>query len=98
MSGARQVQGVALSQHVVLHVPFAGEPQQALLTCARQGPSALRAHAPSSRCFQRVFGKYARSTGALLMLARRPWLRRPVVRLLGKTPWLFERILHGLVT
>ncbi|QDE71463.1 NAD(P)/FAD-dependent oxidoreductase [Myxococcus xanthus] len=53
---------------------------------------------PYEQCFQRVFRKYSRSTGALLMLARRPWLRRPVVRLLGKTPWLFERILHGIVT
>ncbi|ATB50670.1 NAD(P)/FAD-dependent oxidoreductase [Corallococcus macrosporus] len=54
--------------------------------------------APYEQCFQRVFRKYSRSTGGLLMLARRPWLRRPVVRLLGKTPWLFERILHGIVT
>ncbi|WP_426755209.1 NAD(P)/FAD-dependent oxidoreductase [Myxococcus sp. Y35] len=52
---------------------------------------------PYEACFQRVFRKYSWSTGALLMLARRPWLRRPVVRLLGKTPWLFERILHGIV-
>ncbi|AKQ63342.1 Oxidoreductase [Myxococcus hansupus] len=54
--------------------------------------------APYEDCFQRVFRKYSWSTGALLMLARRPWLRRPVVRLLGKTPWAFERILHGIVT
>jgi len=53
---------------------------------------------PYEDCFQRVFRKYSWSTGALLMLARRPWLRRPVVRLLGKTPRLFEHILHAVVT
>jgi flavin-dependent dehydrogenase len=52
---------------------------------------------PYEECFQRVFRKYAWTTSALLMLARRPRLRRPVVRLLGKSPWLFERILHAVV-
>ncbi|MFP2926821.1 NAD(P)/FAD-dependent oxidoreductase, partial [Pyxidicoccus sp. 3LG] len=52
---------------------------------------------PYEACFQRVFRKYAWTTRALLMLARRPRLRRPVVRLLGKSPWLFERILHAVV-
>ena len=52
---------------------------------------------PYEECFQRVFRKYAWTTRALLMLARRPRLRRPVVRLLGRTPWLFERILHAVV-
>ncbi|MFP2908068.1 NAD(P)/FAD-dependent oxidoreductase, partial [Pyxidicoccus sp. 3LFB2] len=52
---------------------------------------------PYEACFQRVFRKYNWTTRALLMLARRPRLRRPVVRLLGRAPWLFERILHAVV-
>lgn len=52
---------------------------------------------PYEACFQRVFRKYAWTTRALLVLARRPRLRRPVVRLLARTPWLFERILHAVV-
>lgn len=53
---------------------------------------------PYERTFQQVFRKYAWTTQALLMLARRPRLRRPVVRLLGRAPWLFERILAAVVT
>jgi flavin-dependent dehydrogenase len=52
---------------------------------------------PYEASFQRVYRKYAWTTRGLLMLARRPRLRRPVVRLLGKMPWLFERILHAVV-
>nr|AYM52862.1 monooxygenase FAD-binding protein [Myxococcaceae bacterium MCy9487] len=53
---------------------------------------------PYERTFQQVFRKYAWTTHGLLMLARRPRLRRPVVRLLGHAPWLFERILAAVVT
>jgi 2-polyprenyl-6-methoxyphenol hydroxylase-like FAD-dependent oxidoreductase len=52
---------------------------------------------PYDATFRRVFRKYAWTTKALLLLARRPWLRRPVVRALGHTPWLFERILAAVV-
>ncbi|RJS18479.1 monooxygenase [Corallococcus sp. H22C18031201] len=52
---------------------------------------------PYARSFQQVFRKYAWTTRALLLLARRPWLRRPVVRALGRAPWLFERILATVV-
>ncbi|AGC48497.1 Monooxygenase, FAD-binding protein [Myxococcus stipitatus DSM 14675] len=47
--------------------------------------------------FQQVFRKYAWATRALLVLARRPGLRRPLVRLLGRNPWMFERILRAVV-
>ncbi|MFP2899802.1 NAD(P)/FAD-dependent oxidoreductase [Corallococcus sp. 4LFB] len=53
---------------------------------------------PYERTFQQVFRKYAWTTKGLLMLARRPRLRRPVVRLLGRAPWLFERILAAVVS
>ncbi|NPC70916.1 NAD(P)/FAD-dependent oxidoreductase [Corallococcus sp. AB004] len=53
---------------------------------------------PYEHTFQQVFRKYAWTTHGLLMLARRPRLRRPVVRLLGRAPWLFERILAAVVT
>ncbi|NTX03121.1 NAD(P)/FAD-dependent oxidoreductase [Myxococcus sp. CA040A] len=52
---------------------------------------------PYEQRFQQVFRKYAWATRALLMLARRPGLRRPIVRLLGRSPWMFERILHAVV-
>ncbi|MCY1000663.1 FAD-dependent oxidoreductase [Myxococcus sp. MISCRS1] len=52
---------------------------------------------PYEARFQQVFRKYAWATRSLLMLARRPWLRRPIVRMLGHSPWLFERILHSVV-
>lgn len=52
---------------------------------------------PYERVFQRTFRKYAWMARALLVLARRPRLRRPVVRWLGHQPWLFERILAFVV-
>ncbi|MDC0713066.1 NAD(P)/FAD-dependent oxidoreductase [Stigmatella sp. ncwal1] len=48
---------------------------------------------PYERTFQRTFRKYAWMAKALLVLARRPRLRRPVVRGLGRSPRLFEHIL-----
>jgi menaquinone-9 beta-reductase len=53
---------------------------------------------PYERTFQRVFRKYSWTTHGLLMLARRPRLRRRVVRMLGRAPWLFERVLAAVVT
>jgi len=58
------------------------------------GVEALR---PYERAFQRVFRKYSWTTRALLTLARRPRLRRPVVKALEKSPWLFERLLRTVV-
>jgi flavin-dependent dehydrogenase len=52
---------------------------------------------PYERVFQVTFRKYAWMARALLVLARRPRLRRPVVRWLGRQPWLFERILAFVV-
>jgi len=52
---------------------------------------------PYERAFQTAFRKYAWMARALLVLARRPRLRRPVVRWLGGQPWLFERILAYVV-
>ena len=53
---------------------------------------------PYERVFQRAFRKDAWLTGAMLMLARRPALRRPLVRWLGTNPRVFERILaHAIV-
>ncbi len=52
---------------------------------------------PYERVFQATFRKYAWMARALLVLARRPRLRRPVVRWLGRQPWLFERILAFVV-
>jgi menaquinone-9 beta-reductase len=53
---------------------------------------------PYEQVFQRAFRKYAWLTRGMLMLARRPELRRPVVRWLGARPRLFERILaHAIV-
>ncbi|SEL25686.1 Dehydrogenase (flavoprotein) [Stigmatella aurantiaca] len=48
---------------------------------------------PYERTFQRAFRKYAWMARALLVLARRPRLRAPVVRWLGRSPWVFERLL-----
>ncbi|MCP3100637.1 NAD(P)/FAD-dependent oxidoreductase [Myxococcus sp. K15C18031901] len=58
------------------------------------GVDALR---PYEHAFQGVFRKYAWTTRALLTLARRPRLRRPVVKVLEKSPWLFERLLRSVV-
>jgi flavin-dependent dehydrogenase len=44
------------------------------------------------RAYARRFGHYARVTEAMLVLARHPALRRKVVRLLGRHPSLFERL------
>ncbi len=53
---------------------------------------------PYERTFQRVFRRYALLTRGMLWLARRPWLRRPLVRGLGRYPRAFEAVLaHALV-
>ncbi len=53
---------------------------------------------PYERTFQRVFRKYAWLAHGMLMLARRPKVRRQVVRWLGRNPRLFERVLAHAVT
>jgi flavin-dependent dehydrogenase len=53
---------------------------------------------PYERVFQRAFRKYSWLTRGMLMLARRPGLRRPLVRWLGTSPRVFEHILaHAIV-
>ena len=53
---------------------------------------------PYERVFARAFRKYAWLTGAMLMLARRPGLRRPLVRWLVTSPRVFEHLLaHAIV-
>jgi flavin-dependent dehydrogenase len=56
--------------------------------------SSLR---PYERALRRAFFRYEMLTRALLSLARRPTLRRRVIRLLGERPSLFERVLHVVV-
>jgi flavin-dependent dehydrogenase len=53
---------------------------------------------PYERVFQRSFRKYAWLTGAMLLLASRPALRRPLVRWLGTQPRVFAHLLaHAIV-
>ncbi|PTL81420.1 NAD(P)/FAD-dependent oxidoreductase [Vitiosangium sp. GDMCC 1.1324] len=52
---------------------------------------------PYERVFQRAFRKYAWLTRGMLMLANRPRLRRPLVRWLGTSPRVFERILAHVI-
>ncbi|HEX8439105.1 NAD(P)/FAD-dependent oxidoreductase [Archangium sp.] len=53
---------------------------------------------PYERTFQRAFRKYAWLTHGLLMLARRPRVRRSLVRWLGEKPRVFEQLLaHAIV-
>lgn len=53
--------------------------------------------APYERLWRRTFAHYAFVAHATLVLARRPWLRRPVVRLLGRWPALFRVVLAWAV-
>jgi flavin-dependent dehydrogenase len=52
---------------------------------------------PYHRAIQRAFFRYAALTRAVLALARRPALRRRVIRLLGAHPPLFDQILKTAV-
>ena len=53
--------------------------------------------APYQRGFRSAYRRYAWLTYGLLMIARRPWLRRRVVRWLGKHPGAFERIVRAAI-
>jgi menaquinone-9 beta-reductase len=53
---------------------------------------------PYERVFRSAFRRYSWLTHGMLMIARRPWLRRRVVRWLGGHPNAFERILRAAVT
>lgn len=48
--------------------------------------------APYARAHARLFRRYALVTGAVLAVARRPRLRRPLVRMLGRQPGLLDRL------
>ena len=45
------------------------------------------------REFLRHFRSYSALTHLMLVVARRPWLRRQMVRLLGRNQWAFELML-----
>ncbi len=84
-----------------------GEGLSLAFTCARALgealPQALEAGAGAAalasyeRAFARTFRKYAWLTRAMLALARRPALRRPVIRALSHSPRAFSRILGWAV-
>jgi flavin-dependent dehydrogenase len=63
-------------------------------------PGALAAGAargtllPYQRAYRRAFRKYAWLTRGMLMIVRRPALRRPIVRWLGAHQRLFERLVR----
>ena len=79
--------------------PWTGEGLSLAFTCAEAKGAVRESLQPYERVFQRAFRKYAWLTGAMLMLARRPRLRRPLVRWLGGNPRVFERILaHAMVS
>ncbi len=59
---------------------------------AQQG--AVEAFAPYERAAQAAFARYARLAHTLVWTAHRPWLRKGVVGLLARSPWLFERTLR----
>ena len=48
--------------------------------------------APYARAHARLFRRYALVTNAVLAIARRPRLRRPLIRMLGKQPALLDRL------
>jgi flavin-dependent dehydrogenase len=52
---------------------------------------------PYERALKRAFFRYEMLTRGLLSLARRPALRRRVIRLLGRSPTLFKRVLQVAV-
>lgn len=52
---------------------------------------------PYERALQKAFFRYEMLTRALLSLAKRPPLRRRVIRLLGRSPNLFKRVLQVAV-
>lgn len=64
-------------------------------------PQALREGAPRVsftpyvRAHRRAFTRYAQVARAVLAVARRPWLRRRVVHLLGRSPTLFGYLLEA---
>ncbi len=64
----------------------------ALLPEALSAGATREALAPYEREFARVFRRYALLTRGLLALSRRPWLRRRVVRMLGRSPRLFAAV------
>lgn len=53
--------------------------------------------APYEREYARAFARYSILTRGLLLLSRRPRLRRSAIRLLARHEWLFERILGWVV-
>ena len=99
--------GAALHGHHGLHYDAerhaTGEGVSLALACAQALgellPRALAAGAtraalqPYARRHAREFRHYALVCRSVLGVARRPRLRRPLVRYLGKHPRLFERIL-----
>jgi menaquinone-9 beta-reductase len=54
--------------------------------------------APYVRAFRREFRRYEWLTRSVLALARRPRLRRPIVRLLGRSPRAFDAVLAAALS
>lgn len=84
-----------------------GEGISLALVCARALGSTLpealakgatkASLAPYERAVRRAYFRYETLTRALLSLAKRPAIRRRVVSLLGRSPFLFERVLQVAV-
>jgi flavin-dependent dehydrogenase len=65
-----------------------------LLPLMIAGGATAESLRPYERIFARHFRRYARVTGALLALSRRPRLRRAVLDALHRRPQLFERLIR----
>jgi flavin-dependent dehydrogenase len=76
-----------------LSLAFAGAAAlAAVVPGALEQGATTAALQPYARAHARLFRHYALVTGAVLALARRPSLRRPVVRWLGAHPVLLDRL------
>lgn len=64
----------------------------AVATGALEHGATPESLAPYARAHARLFRRYALVAGAVLRIARRPRLRRPLVRMLGKQPALLDRL------
>jgi flavin-dependent dehydrogenase len=58
------------------------------------GPESLEQY---ERAVARAYAPYQRLARLMLAIARRPALRRGVIRMLGRSPWAFDRLLGALM-
>jgi flavin-dependent dehydrogenase len=66
------------------------------LPAVLEAGATRRALQPYARWAAGAYRRYAWTAGTLLAMARRPGLRRGALSLLGRAPWLFERILRAV--